>query len=131
MKPMDLGQFLGRTLSGAGLEMDEVLDDLIYADRGAWAIFYRGPDCKLQLYWSARNGGLNFMLAPLDAPNEFGLSNQSRAWQSMLRLSDAHDQLKTPGMSADDNEIMAWLKDIFEIHFGPARAALLAEERPR
>lgn len=131
MKPMELDQYLGRTLSRVGLEMDEVQDDLTYADRGAWAIFYRGADCKLQLYWSARNGGFNFMLAPLDAPNEFGLSNQSSAWQSILRLSDTHDQLKTPGMSAGDNEIMAWLKDIFEIHFGPARAALLAEERPR
>ncbi|WP_233428560.1 hypothetical protein [Mycolicibacter heraklionensis] len=128
---MELDQYLGRTLSWAGLEMDEVQDALTYGDRRAWAIFYRGSDCKLQFCWSARNGGFNFMLAPLDAPNEFGLSNQSRAWQAMLRLSDAHDQLKTPGMSAGDNEIMAWLKDIFEIHFGPARAALLAEERPR
>lgn len=130
MKPMELDQFLSPALSEAGLEMDEVQDGLIYGDRRAWATYYRGSDCKLQVYWSARNGGFNFMLAPLDAPNELGLSNQSKAWQFMLRLSDAHDQLKTPGMSADDNEIMAWLKDLFEIHFRSARAALLAGGRP-
>lgn len=130
MKPMELDQFLGPALSCAGLEIDEVQDDLTYGDRRAWATFYRGSDCKLQVYWSARNGGFNFMLAPLDAPNEFGLVNQSKAWQFMLWLSDTDDQLTTPGMDADDNEIMAWLKDLFEIHFGPARTALLSGRRP-
>lgn len=69
------------------------------------------------------------MLALLDAPNEFGLLNRSKKWHFMLLLSDAHDDLKTPGLDADDDTVMSWLKALFETHFDAAHAALLSRTR--
>ena len=68
------------------------------------------------------------MLAPLDAPNEFGLLNLSKKWHLMLMLSDAHDDLDTPELEADDDTVMSWLKALFDVHFESARAALLSTD---
>lgn len=127
MQPAQLVDYLGPTLSHEGFELDEVQDDITYGDRAAWAIYYRSSDCKLQVCWSSRTGGLNIMLAPIDAPNEFGLSNGSKQWKYMLLLSTAHDNLATPGNDADAEADMAWLKALFEIHIESARAALLSK----
>jgi hypothetical protein len=126
MKPIELGRFLEPTLSAAGFDLDEIEEPIEYGERPAWAMFYRGKDCKLQVCWSARDGGVDFMLAPLDAPNEFGLTNNSKKWHFMLMLSGVHDDLKTPGLEADDATVMSWLKALFDIHFDFARTALLA-----
>jgi hypothetical protein len=126
MNPAELKRFLEPTLSHAGLRPDEVDDAATYKERPAWAIYYRGQDCKLQVCWSARDGGIDFMLAPLDAPNEFGLSNRSKKWRFMLMLSDADDDLPTPAPDADDGTEMSWLKSLFEVHFETARTALLS-----
>ena len=127
MTPVELARFLDPTLSHVGFRLDEIQDSAIYRDRPAWAVYYCGRDCKLQICWSSRDGGIDFMLAPLDAPNEFGLLNPSRKWQFMLLLSDAHDNLTTPGLDADDNTLMSWLKSLFEVHFEAAHDALLSE----
>jgi hypothetical protein len=65
------------------------------------------------------------MLAPLNAPNEFGLLNPSKKWQFMLMLSDAHDDLPTPGLDANDDTVMSWLKALFDLHFESAHAAII------
>jgi hypothetical protein len=127
MKMTELERFLGPKLSHFGFKLDEMQDDEIYGDRAAWAIYYRGQDCKLQICWSARDGGIDFMLAPLDAPNDFGLLNRSKKWQFMLLLSGAHDDLATPGLDADDNEVMSWLEALFKIHFEAAHDALRSQ----
>jgi hypothetical protein len=127
MKPADVERFLGPTLSHFGFKLDEIQDNEIYGDRAAWAVYYRGKDCKLQICWSARDGGIDFMLAPLDAPNEFGLLNRSKKWQFMLLLSGARDDLPTPGPSADDNEVMSWLEALFKIHFEAAHEVLRSQ----
>lgn len=127
MKPADLEQFLKPTLSQAGFKLDEVQDAAVYGNRPAWAVYYHSQNCKLQICWSARDGGIDFMLAPLNAPNEIGLANQSRKWRFMLMLSDVHDDIKTPGLDADDDTLMSWLKSLFQIHFTAARAALLSK----
>lgn len=66
------------------------------------------------------------MLAPLDAPNELGLLSRSKQWQFMLMLSNARDDLRTPGLDADDDALRTWLKTLFEIHFDSARNTLLS-----
>jgi len=131
MQAAQLIQYLEPTLSDAGFTLDEVQDDITYGDRPAWAIYYRGSDCKLQVCWSSRTGGLNFMLAPIGAPNEFGLSNISKQWHYMLLLSTAHDDLKTPGVDAGAEADMAWLKALFGIHYASAHEALLVMEKGR
>lgn len=64
------------------------------------------------------------MLAPADAANTFGLSDRTGTWQFMLLLSQAKDNLVTPAVSANDNELMAWLRELFRIHFPSASDAV-------
>jgi hypothetical protein len=128
MRAAELQQYLEPTLSRAGLRLDDIEDPSVYQSRPAWAIYYRGQDCKLQISWSARDGGIDYLLAPLDAPNEFGLLNESKEWQLMLMLSNLSDNLVTPALDADMETEMSWLKALFEIHFDAARAALLSEK---
>ncbi|ALR10823.1 hypothetical protein MYCSP_04350 [Mycobacteroides saopaulense] len=106
--------------------LDEVQDAVSYGDRPAWAIYYRGLDCKLQICSSLRDGGIDFFLAPLDTPNELGVDNRSKKWHYMLMLSGTDDDLVTPGLTADDATVMAWMKALFDIHFAAAHDALLA-----
>lgn len=124
MRAAELESFLAPTLTQAGFELDEIVDPTIYQDRPAWVIYYRSQDCRLQFAWSARDGGIDWLLAPRDAPNEFGLSNESGRWRLMLLLSNVSDELITPPPQADDLTEMSWLKALFEIHIDAARAAL-------
>ncbi|WP_227371017.1 hypothetical protein [Mycobacterium fragae] len=100
MSSSDVERYMGPTLSALGFDLDEVDPDVVYGERPAWAVFYRGPDCKLQVCWSAREGGVDFMLAPLDAPNEFGLDNRSKKWRFMFALSGMTDDLGSPPLGA-------------------------------
>jgi len=63
-------------LAARGFRLEHAAHNLDYGGRPAWALFYRGSDCKVQLCWSDRNGGLTYFLAPIDAPNELGLINE-------------------------------------------------------
>jgi hypothetical protein len=119
---------MGATLTALGFALDGVNPDVLYGERPAWAVFYRGPDCKLQVCWSDRDGGIDFMLAPLDAPNEFGLDNRLKKWRFMLALSDATDDLGTPPVGAGTDEAWVWRKALFDAHFDAARSALQRTE---
>jgi hypothetical protein len=128
VRAVKLARFLESTLSHAGFRLEKIDDPTFYQNRPAWAIYYRGQDCKLQVSWSARDGGIDYFLAPLDATNEFGLLNTSKKWHLMLMLSNKRDNLVTPAPDADDEAEIAWLKALFEIHFDAACAALLGEQ---
>ncbi|TRW89263.1 hypothetical protein FK535_00765 [Mycolicibacterium sp. 018/SC-01/001] len=104
--------------------IDEILDPWSYGDRPAWALFYRRRDCKVQVCWSERDGGIDFMLAPPGADNTFGLSDRTGTWHFMLLLSRAKDNLITPPFGAKDDVVMAWLRDLFRIHFKSACEAV-------
>lgn len=120
MKADELAHFLSETLTSRGFEFDELEDPKIFADRLAWVIHYRRSDCRIQICWSARHGGIDFMLAPPTSPKTFGLGDKSGTWKFMLLLSDAHDELITPALDADDIEIMQWLHTLFTAHFDTA-----------
>jgi hypothetical protein len=126
MKATELERFLEPTISQAGFKLSAIEDPTIYQSRPAWVIYYLGDDCKLQICWSARDGGIDYLLAPLDAPNEFGLLNESKKGRLMLMLSRARDNLVTPGVDADDQVEMTWLQALFAIHIDSARAELAA-----
>jgi hypothetical protein len=117
-------QVIAPSLSALGFSLDEVDADLVYGGRPAWALYYRGSDCKVQLCWSERNGGLSYLLAPLDAPNEFGLVNASKQWQYMLALSDNPDDPGTPPIGQGIEALWAWRKALFDKYFESARRAL-------
>jgi hypothetical protein len=54
----------------------------VRADKGRKraVLFYYGPDCKIQLYHSSREGEIKAMIGPRGAPDEHGLANRSRLW---------------------------------------------------
>jgi hypothetical protein len=128
LRAAKLERFLESTLAQAGFTLEEVVDPALYQNRPAWAIYYRGQDCKLQISWSARDGGIDYFLALPDAPNELGLLNESKKWRLMLMLSNVRDDLVTPSPDADDETEMSWLKALFETHFAAAHTALLRKE---
>ena len=108
----------------AGFRLSAIEDPAVFHSRPAWVLYYESDDCKLQICWSSHDGGIDFLLAPLDAPNEFGLLNSSGKWRLMLLLSKARDSLVTPGVDADDQTEMSWLESLFAIHIDSARAKL-------
>jgi hypothetical protein len=121
---VEISHYMGATLSRHGFTLDQVNDVVDYGGRSAGAVFYRSVDCKLQICWSAREGGLDFMLAGLDAPNEFGLINGSKKWHYMLMLDKSEDGLSTPRIGSDAATWWEWRNALFDRHVDAARAAL-------
>lgn len=122
----EVEQHLGAVLSRRGFTLVATEPDIVYGERPAWAVYYRGADCKLQICWSAREGGVEFLLAPLDAPNEFGLVNESKKWQFLLSLSESDDGLVTPSLDAGGDTWWDWRKALLEAHIDDARDSLLS-----
>lgn len=120
----DVEAHLGKTLAKLGFTLEAADEAVVYGERPAWAVYYRGADCKLQVCWSAREGGIDFMLAPLDAPNEFGLSSRSKGWEYMLMLSESDDGLQTPALEASDETWWRWREALLLAHIENACAAL-------
>lgn len=124
MMAREYTRYLSPTLSSAEFTLVEIDDSVKYRGSDAWAAYYRGVDCKLQMGWASREGGTYFMLAPLDAPNELGLINASKKWHWMLMLSDVDDDLITPPVGSSDSSVLAWLKDLFDVHYAAAHTAI-------
>ncbi|MGE2731867.1 hypothetical protein ACQI4F_20555 [Mycolicibacterium vaccae] len=76
----NVSEIVGPVLTRRGFVIDEVDDHVDEGGRTGEVVYFRGPDCRLQVYWSAREREINAMLAPLDAPNEHGLYNRSGKW---------------------------------------------------
>jgi hypothetical protein len=87
---------VGPFLSGLGFAMDEVDSAVDEGGPKASIIYYRGKDCKIQVFHSGREGGINAMIAPLDALNEYGLYNRSGKWHFF------NDFTKEPGLPLEE-----------------------------
>lgn len=81
-------------LNELGFQRDEYDDNVDEGDpdahkggrRGA-VVFFRSDDSKMQIYDSTRDGSINCMIAPLDAPNIFGPYDRSGKWQYLPRFA--------------------------------------------
>lgn len=76
---------VGPLLTERGFALDEIDDS---PDRGGierHIVYYRSSDCKMQIYEYSREGEVNCMIAPLNAPNEFGLT--SKHWHYISKFS--------------------------------------------
>jgi hypothetical protein len=80
---------VGPLLKELGFVLDEVDDSPDEGGRRQHVVYYRSNDCKIQVYESSREGEVNCMIAPLDAPNEFGL--RTKKWQYFTRFSKRPD----------------------------------------
>ena len=122
-------QHLGPMLASLGFALEAADNTLVYGDRPTWAVYYRSADYKLQICWSAREGGIDVMLAPLDAPNAFGLTGSSDGWRHLLALSRSDDDPQTPPVDADEETWWTWRKALLLAHIDEARGALLPKNR--
>jgi hypothetical protein len=129
--PTEVEVIVGPVLSAKDFALDQVDDGTDKGGRYQSVVYYRGPDCKLQIYKSAREGETNCMIAPLDAPNEFGLSSASKKWQFLTRFAKRPDvplkelvQIARAEYESYDNPLH-WVKTRLEKDFDTAHSGIL------
>jgi len=124
---MEVEAVVGPLLAELGFSLDETDNT---PDRGGdrYIAYYRGKDCKLQIYQSSRDGETNCMIAPLGAPNEFGLRNEK--WQYLTRFT------KRPNLPATEliqiarreyesySNPLEWVRDRIRANYESAHASI-------
>jgi hypothetical protein len=117
------------TLADLGFRPDGYVDDIDEGGRKVRIAFYRSADCKMQIYESSREGETNCMIAPLDAPDSFGL--RADKWQLFTRFSKHPDlpldellELATAEYNAYANPL-EWVRDRIARHYEAAHAGIL------
>ncbi|CAJ1497925.1 hypothetical protein [[Mycobacterium] holstebronense] len=78
-------------LSGLGFAVEEVDEFVDEGGLTSSVAYYRGPDCKIQVYHYSREGEINAMIAPLSAPNELGAYGRSKKWRHLSDFADTAD----------------------------------------
>ncbi|BBZ18614.1 hypothetical protein [Mycolicibacterium gadium] len=122
---------VGPMLSELGFELDAVDDNVDEGGRRASVVYYRADDCKIQIYQSAREGNINCMIGPVDAPNEIGLHDRSGRWQYLPRFSPQPDVpleelVKSVTFAArSDAEQLERVKTTISENFETARSGIL------
>jgi hypothetical protein len=129
--PTEVQLIVGPVLSDKGFTLEQIDDGTDEGGRYLSVVYYRGHDCKVQIYKSAREGETNCMIAPLYAPNEFGLRSTSKKWQYLTRFAKRPDaplkelmqMARSEYESYDDP--LHWVKARVEKDFDAARAGIL------
>lgn len=133
--PEQVQAVVGPLLTDLGFHLDAVDDGVDEGGRTGLAVYYRAKDCKLQIYWSAREHEINAMIAPLHALNEHGLYNRSAKWHYLnefatppdLPLEELVENLKADRANfLSHDEWLRWLDGHISQYFGAARAGVLA-----
>ncbi|MGE2689086.1 hypothetical protein [Mycolicibacterium pulveris] len=127
----DAQSIVGPVLAELGFTLDEI-DDRPDPERGGerHIVYYRSDDCKIQIYESSREGEVNCMIAPLDAPNEFGL--RTKRWQYFTRFAERPAGVpleELVRLARDEYESYAnpleWVKDRIVKNYEAAHAGIL------
>jgi hypothetical protein len=84
----EVQHIVGPFLSSIGFTLDAIDNDVDEGGPTGSVVYYRGQQCKIQIYRSSREGEINAMIGPWDAPNEYGLYNRSRKWRYFNDFSD-------------------------------------------
>jgi hypothetical protein len=93
-------------------------------------VFFRSNDCKLQIYDSSREGEVNCMIAPLTAPDKFGLT--AKTWHFIGKFSPKRSdispqerlQIAIAEAKAYENPL-EWVRDRIAKHYDSAHAGIL------
>lgn len=126
----DVETTIGPLVKKLGFVVDEIDDG---PDEGGIArhiVFYRSNDCKLQVFDSRREGEINCMIAPLEAPNKFGLT--TKRWHYINRFSAKRTdispqerlQIAIAEAEAYENQL-EWVRDRIIKHYEAAHAGIL------
>jgi hypothetical protein len=130
-------EVVGTLLSDMGFALSSVDDNVDEGGRIGAVLYYYGPDCKVQLYRSSREGEINAMIGPLQAPDEFGPHNRSHMWHYFNEYAD-EPKLSLEQMVANiraesdhsktTNSWLAWLKnERIARYYESARAGILKQ----
>lgn len=100
-------------------------------------VFFRSDDCKMQIYESKRDGSINCMIAPLDAPNKFGPYDRTGKWQYLpkfaIRQGVPLDEIMKDNLAVDFPTTVQLLESVryrIEKYFPVARVGVLEMEGP-
>lgn len=74
---LEVQSIVGSVLWSMGFTLDTVDEDVDEGGGMGSVVICRGPDCKIQIYYSSREGEVNAMIGPLDAPNKHGTYDDS------------------------------------------------------
>jgi hypothetical protein len=125
----DVQTIVGPLLAELGFVVDEIDNRPDEGGIERHVVYYRSNDCKIQIYESSREGEVNCMIAPLDAPNAFGLT--TKKWHYISRFSKRQD---VPPQERLRNAIaeakayadpLLWVRDRIVKHYETAHAAIL------
>ena len=118
-----------------GFQLDE-LGDVDVHGRKASVVFFRSTDCRIQIYDAPREGEINCMIAPLDAPNVFGLYDESGQWQYLpmfaIRQGVPLEEISDPNLP-DFPTTNQWLESVrsrIEKFYPIAHAGILGMHGP-
>ncbi|OBB77135.1 hypothetical protein [Mycobacterium sp. 852014-52144_SCH5372336] len=122
---------VGPLLFELGFELEDVDLSVDEGGRSGGVVYYRSRDSKIQVYESSREASINCMIAPLNAPNEFGPHDRSHRWQYLTeftpmpntRLEELVESVSfKPKTTAEQ---LHWVRDIIGEHFEAAHAGIL------
>ncbi len=132
MSYTDVEKYLGATLAEHGFVRYAVEPDITWRDAPAWAVYYRSPDCKLQVCASDREGGDLVLLAALDAADVFGFASESvRSWSTPRMLDRVKDDIgRPPEYGSGEQAVWEWHRKVLEAHLAAACAALVDRGAP-
>lgn len=121
---------VGPVLAVRGFILDQVDDEPGSGGRDLHVVYYRSPDCKIQVYQSSREGETNAMIAPSDAPNQFGLNASGWKFLTMFTerpagpiaevIEKARQEYHTYG------DPLLWVRERIEKYFDAAHAGIAA-----
>ncbi|HZC09584.1 MAG TPA: hypothetical protein VE485_06055 [Mycobacterium sp.] len=124
--PAEVQSVVGPLLDDLGFMVDEIDNNVDEGGRRGSVVYYCSDDRKIQIYQSARERNVNCMIAPLIAPNIFGLHDRSHRWQYLAKFSPAPniplEELVRPVSykSKTDVEQLLWVKDQIGQHYQAA-----------
>ena len=129
-------RIVGPVLLARGFTLDQIDDGLGDGGRELSVVYYRGDDCKIQIYKSSREGETNCMIAPLSAPNEFGLRSATKKWRYLTAFVEHPDRsdadlarmARLEYTSFDDP--LLWVQAHIENDYAAARFGILELNRP-
>lgn len=128
--PSEVERIVGPSLEARGFVLDEV-DQVDEGGRPGWVVYYRGEDTRIEVYLSTREGEVNCMIAPIDAPNEYGLRNRSNRWRYLTRFVERpnvplEELVKMiPDPPKSDQGRLESVKQTIEMHFEAAHSGIL------
>lgn len=125
--PSEVQRVIGPALLSRGFVLDAVDPKVDEGGRLGAVVFYRHHACKVQIYLSTREGEVNAMIAPIDAPNEFGPRNPSKKWRYFTSFAERPEvpleelgRMATTDTKSDERRL-AFVRATIEDNFVAAR----------